>query len=147
MYSLARSSIAPNVRRPARFPTFASTFALLSQSRTPSFARSASSFRLSDIRSPFIRRTNHKPSSFLSSMSSRDASTSAPSMTSASDTPETGSASGTAYGNFDLVKRLALDHGHISLEKWTSRKTGLSVAHLNCECPSPPPSALTALSV
>lgn len=38
------------------------------------------------------------------------------------------------YGNFDLIKKVKLDYAPIELQKWTSRKTGLSVVHLDCEC-------------
>ncbi|KAG8964223.1 hypothetical protein FRC00_003325 [Tulasnella sp. 408] len=37
------------------------------------------------------------------------------------------------YGNFDLIKKVKLDYAPIELQKWTSRKTGLSVVHLDCE--------------
>ncbi|KAG8906618.1 hypothetical protein FRB99_006488 [Tulasnella sp. 403] len=39
------------------------------------------------------------------------------------------------YHNFDLLKRVQLDHVDIRLEKWRSRKTGLSVVHLDHESP------------
>ncbi|KAG9018965.1 hypothetical protein FRB90_007729 [Tulasnella sp. 427] len=39
------------------------------------------------------------------------------------------------HGNFDLVKKVKLDYAPIELQKWTSRKTGLSVVHLDCESP------------
>lgn len=40
------------------------------------------------------------------------------------------------HGNFDLVQKVKLDYAPIELQKWTSRKTGLSVVHLDCECSS-----------
>ncbi|KIO20924.1 hypothetical protein M407DRAFT_10649 [Tulasnella calospora MUT 4182] len=43
--------------------------------------------------------------------------------------------SASQYGNFDLVKKVKLDYAPIELQKWTSRKTGLSVVHLDCESP------------
>lgn len=39
-----------------------------------------------------------------------------------------------SYGNFDLVRRLKLDFAaDITVSKWKSRETGLSVVHLDYE--------------
>ncbi|KAG6911895.1 hypothetical protein DXG01_000142 [Tephrocybe rancida] len=38
-----------------------------------------------------------------------------------------------SYGNFDLVKRVKLDFTDVTVSKWRSRKTGLSVVHLDYE--------------
>lgn len=35
------------------------------------------------------------------------------------------------YGSFDLVKRVKLDFTDVEISKWRSRKTGLSVVHLD----------------
>lgn len=43
-----------------------------------------------------------------------------------SDAPE-------KFGNFDLVKRLKLDFTDVTISKWKSRTTGLSVVHLDYE--------------
>lgn len=37
------------------------------------------------------------------------------------------------FGNFDLVKRLKLDFTDVTVSKWRSRVTGLSVVHLDYE--------------
>jgi hypothetical protein len=37
------------------------------------------------------------------------------------------------FGNFDLIKRVALDYTDVVLSKWQSRVTGLSVVHLDYE--------------
>ncbi|EGN98675.1 hypothetical protein SERLA73DRAFT_73284 [Serpula lacrymans var. lacrymans S7.3] len=39
------------------------------------------------------------------------------------------------FGNFDLVKRVHLDYTDISVSKWRSRVTGLSIVHLDYEAP------------
>ena len=38
---------------------------------------------------------------------------------------------GTKFGNFDLVKNFKLDYADITVSKWRSRVTGLSVVHLD----------------
>jgi hypothetical protein len=38
-----------------------------------------------------------------------------------------------AFGNFDLVKEFKLDYADITISKWQSRVTGLSVVHLDYE--------------
>ncbi|KAG6845767.1 hypothetical protein H0H87_003821 [Tephrocybe sp. NHM501043] len=38
-----------------------------------------------------------------------------------------------SYGNFDLVKRVKLDFTDVTVSKWRSRKSGLSVVHLDYE--------------
>ncbi|KAG8934411.1 hypothetical protein FRC02_010045 [Tulasnella sp. 418] len=40
-----------------------------------------------------------------------------------------------SYGNFDLTQRHKLDYADISVQKWVSRETGLSVVHLDYESP------------
>ena len=35
------------------------------------------------------------------------------------------------FGNFDLVKSFKLDYADITVSKWRSRVTGLSVVHLD----------------
>ncbi|KAG8934409.1 hypothetical protein FRC02_010043 [Tulasnella sp. 418] len=40
-----------------------------------------------------------------------------------------------SYGNFDLTQRVKLDYADISVQKWVSRETGLSVVHLDYESP------------
>lgn len=37
------------------------------------------------------------------------------------------------FGNFDLVKRVKLDFTDVTVSKWRSRITGLSVVHLDYE--------------
>ena len=37
------------------------------------------------------------------------------------------------FGNFDLVKRIKLDYTDVSLSQWRSRKTGLTMLHLDYE--------------
>lgn len=37
------------------------------------------------------------------------------------------------YENFDLVKRVKLDYTDVTVSKWRSRVTGLSVVHLDYE--------------
>lgn len=37
------------------------------------------------------------------------------------------------FGNFDLVKRVKLDFSDITVSKWRSRITGLTVVHLDYE--------------
>ncbi|KAJ2928846.1 hypothetical protein H1R20_g8241, partial [Candolleomyces eurysporus] len=39
------------------------------------------------------------------------------------------------FGNFDLVKRVKLDFTDVSVSKWRSRITGLTVVHLDYEAP------------
>lgn len=39
------------------------------------------------------------------------------------------------FGNFDLVKRVKLDFTDVTVSKWRSRITGLSVVHLDYEAP------------
>ncbi|KAI0036602.1 Metalloenzyme, LuxS/M16 peptidase-like protein [Vararia minispora EC-137] len=39
------------------------------------------------------------------------------------------------YGNFDLVKRVKLDFTPVTVSKWKSRVTGLTVVHLDYEAP------------
>ncbi|EKM83806.1 hypothetical protein AGABI1DRAFT_124130 [Agaricus bisporus var. burnettii JB137-S8] len=38
-------------------------------------------------------------------------------------------------GNFDLVRRVNLDYADLVVSKWQSRRTGLSVVHLDCDAP------------
>ncbi|KAJ3568798.1 hypothetical protein NP233_g5473 [Leucocoprinus birnbaumii] len=40
-----------------------------------------------------------------------------------------------SHGNFDLVKRVKLDYTDVVVSKWRSRKTGLSVVHMDYEAP------------
>ncbi|KAH0590626.1 hypothetical protein H2248_000757 [Termitomyces sp. 'cryptogamus'] len=40
-----------------------------------------------------------------------------------------------SFGNFDLVKRVKLDFTDVTVSKWRSRTTGLSVVHLDYEAP------------
>lgn len=40
-----------------------------------------------------------------------------------------------SHGNFDLVQRVKLDYTDVTLSKWRSRETGLSVVHVDYECP------------
>ncbi|KAF7320399.1 hypothetical protein MKEN_00824700 [Mycena kentingensis (nom. inval.)] len=40
-----------------------------------------------------------------------------------------------SFGHFDLVKRLKLDFTDVRVEKWKSRRTGLSVVHLDYDAP------------
>jgi hypothetical protein len=35
------------------------------------------------------------------------------------------------YGNFDLIKQVKLDFTDVEISKWKSRRTGLSVVHLD----------------
>jgi hypothetical protein len=37
------------------------------------------------------------------------------------------------FGNFDLVRRFKLDFTDVTVSKWRSRITGLSVVHLDYE--------------
>jgi hypothetical protein len=37
----------------------------------------------------------------------------------------------TSLGNFDLVKHIDLDYTDVSISKWKSRVTGLTMVHLN----------------
>jgi hypothetical protein len=37
------------------------------------------------------------------------------------------------HGNFDLVKRVKLDFTDVTVSKWRSRVTGLSIVHLDYE--------------
>jgi hypothetical protein len=37
------------------------------------------------------------------------------------------------FGNFDLVRRFKLDFTDVTVSKWRSRTTGLSVVHLDYE--------------
>ena len=37
------------------------------------------------------------------------------------------------FGNFDLVKHIKLDYTDVSLSQWRSRKTGLTMLHLDYE--------------
>lgn len=37
------------------------------------------------------------------------------------------------YGNFDLVKQVKLDFTDVTVSKWRSRVTGLTVIHLDYE--------------
>lgn len=37
------------------------------------------------------------------------------------------------HGNFDLVKRIKLDYTEVSISQWRSRKTGLTMVHLDYE--------------
>jgi hypothetical protein len=46
-----------------------------------------------------------------------------------------------SYGNFDLVKRVKLDFTPVTVSKWKSRVTGLTVVHLDYEGPHATPSA------
>ncbi len=39
-----------------------------------------------------------------------------------------------SYGNYDLLTRTSSDASDIKLEKWQSRKTGLTLSHVNIEC-------------
>lgn len=39
------------------------------------------------------------------------------------------------FGNFDLVKRVKLDYTDVTVSKWRSRDSGLSVVHLDYEAP------------
>nr|GAT54909.1 predicted protein [Mycena chlorophos] len=39
------------------------------------------------------------------------------------------------FGNFELVKDIALDYTDVRVSKWKSRETGLSVVHLDYEAP------------
>jgi hypothetical protein len=36
-----------------------------------------------------------------------------------------------SFGNFDLVKKLKLDYTDVLVSKWRSRRTGLTVVHLD----------------
>jgi len=38
-----------------------------------------------------------------------------------------------SFGNFDLIKRVKLDFTDVTVSKWRSRVTGLSVVHLDYE--------------
>ena len=38
-----------------------------------------------------------------------------------------------AHGNFDLVKRVKLNYTDVVVSKWRSRKTGLSIVHVDYE--------------
>jgi hypothetical protein len=38
-----------------------------------------------------------------------------------------------SHGNFDLVKRIKLDYTDVVVSKWRSRKTGLTVVHMDYE--------------
>ena len=38
-----------------------------------------------------------------------------------------------SIGNFDLIKRINLGFANVQVTKWRSRKTGLSVVHLDYE--------------
>ena len=38
-----------------------------------------------------------------------------------------------SFANFDLVKRVKLDFTDVTVSKWRSRVTGLSVVHLDYE--------------
>ncbi|EIN14202.1 hypothetical protein PUNSTDRAFT_49027 [Punctularia strigosozonata HHB-11173 SS5] len=40
-----------------------------------------------------------------------------------------------SYGNFDLVKRIKLTFTDVEISKWRSRKTGLSVVHIDYDAP------------
>ncbi|KAF8898648.1 Metalloenzyme, LuxS/M16 peptidase-like protein [Infundibulicybe gibba] len=40
-----------------------------------------------------------------------------------------------SFGNFDLVKKLKLDFTDVTISKWRSRVTGLSIVHLDYEAP------------
>lgn len=42
-------------------------------------------------------------------------------------------ASTETYGNFDLVKRVELDFTPVTVHKWRSRESGLTVVHLDYE--------------
>lgn len=37
------------------------------------------------------------------------------------------------FGNFDLVKRVKLGYTDVTISKWKSRVTGLSIVHLDYE--------------
>jgi hypothetical protein len=37
------------------------------------------------------------------------------------------------FGNFDLIKRVKLDFTDVTVSRWQSRVTGLSVVHLDYE--------------
>ncbi|KZV77044.1 hypothetical protein PENSPDRAFT_645781 [Peniophora sp. CONT] len=51
---------------------------------------------------------------------------------SANDAP---ASSTETYGNFDLVKRVELDFTPVTVHKWRSRESGLTVVHLDYEAP------------
>lgn len=36
-----------------------------------------------------------------------------------------------SHGNFDLVKRVKLDYTDVIVSKWRSRRTGLTVVHMD----------------
>lgn len=38
-----------------------------------------------------------------------------------------------SHGNFDLLKRIKLDYTDVVVSKWKSRKTGLTVVHMDYE--------------
>jgi hypothetical protein len=38
-----------------------------------------------------------------------------------------------SFGNFDLVRKVKLDYTDVTISKWRSRTTGLSVVHLDYE--------------
>ncbi|KAG8859116.1 hypothetical protein FRB96_004686 [Tulasnella sp. 330] len=40
-----------------------------------------------------------------------------------------------SHGNFDLLQRIKLDYTDVTLSKWRSRETGLSVVHVDYESP------------
>lgn len=40
-----------------------------------------------------------------------------------------------SHGNFDLVRRVKLDYTDVVVSKWRSRKTGLSIVHMDYEAP------------
>ncbi|KXN89943.1 hypothetical protein AN958_04947 [Leucoagaricus sp. SymC.cos] len=40
-----------------------------------------------------------------------------------------------SHGNFDLVKRIKLDYTDVVVSKWRSRRTGLTVVHMDYEAP------------
>lgn len=40
------------------------------------------------------------------------------------------------HGNFDLLQRVKVDYADVTLSKWRSRQTGLTVVHVDYECQS-----------
>ncbi|KZV65225.1 hypothetical protein PENSPDRAFT_587192 [Peniophora sp. CONT] len=49
--------------------------------------------------------------------------------------PSASSSTAESYGNFDLVKRVELDFTPVTIHKWRSRESGLTVVHLDYEAP------------
>src|ERR1700722_5230651 len=47
------------------------------------------------------------------------------------DTPQLTVKGGQSYGNFDLVRSFKIDYADVTVSKWRSRVTGLSIVHLD----------------